>query len=157
MSIKRPENADFLLAAQDHGYDLSDSQMQAYLNLADKSLNSYEAIDALYAAHVAQPTPLREHSTPLPAENLHAAWYVKTHIMGAAEGPLKGRTVVIKDNVSVAGVPMANGSLSLEGYVPSEDATVVKRLLAAGATVVGKSVCEDLCFSGASFTSASGA
>ncbi len=133
MSIKRPENADFLLAAQDHGYDLSDSQMQAYLNLADKSLNSYEAIDALYAAHVAQPTPLREHSKPLPAENLHAAWYVKTHITGAAEGPLKGRTVVIKDNVSVAGVPMANGSLSLEGYVPSEDATVVKRLLAAGA------------------------
>ncbi|WP_240998043.1 amidase family protein, partial [Pseudomonas viridiflava] len=66
-------------------------------------------------------------------------------------------TVVIKDNVSVAGVPMANGSLSLDGYVPSEDATVVKRLLAAGATVVGKSVCEDLCFSGASFTSASGA
>ncbi|WP_449121818.1 amidase [Pseudomonas viridiflava] len=157
MSIKRPENADFLLAAQDHGYDLSDSQMQAYLNLADKSLNSYEAIDALYAAHVAQPTPLREHSKPLPAENLHAAWYVKTHITGAAEGPLKGRTVVIKDNVSVAGVPMANGSLSLEGYMPSEDATVVKRLLAAGATVVGKSVCEDLCFSGASFTSASGA
>src|SRR5690606_695313 len=55
-----------------------------------------------------------------------------------------------------AGVPMANGSYSIDGYVPSEDATVVTRLLAAGATVVGKAVCEDLCFSGASFTSASG-
>ncbi|RMR49516.1 Amidase [Pseudomonas amygdali pv. mori] len=157
MSVKRPDKADFLIAAQDHGYDLSDSQMASFLSLADETLGSYEAIDELYAAHVAQPTPLREHSKPTEAENLHGAWYVKTHIAGAASGPLAGRTVVIKDNVSVAGVPMANGSLSLDGYVPSEDATVVKRLLAAGATVVGKSVCEDLCFSGASFTSATGA
>lgn len=81
---------------------------------------------------------------------------MKTRIVGATQGPLAGKTVVIKDNVSVAGVPKANGSLSLHGYIPSEDATVVKRLLAAGATVVGKSVCEDLGFSGASFTSASG-
>ncbi len=157
MSVKRPSKADFLIAAQDHGYELSDSQMASFLSLADETLGSYEAVDALYAAHVAQPTPVREHSKPADAENLHGAWYVKTHIAGAPSGPLAGRTVVIKDNVSVAGVPMANGSLSLDGYVPSEDATVVKRLLAAGATVVGKSVCEDLCFSGASFTSASGA
>ena len=157
MSVKRPSKADFLIAAQDHGYDLSDSQMESFLSLADETLGSYEAIDALYAAHVAQPAPLREHSKPAAAENPYGAWYVKTHIAGAASGPLAGRTVVFKDNVSVAGVPMANGSLSLDGYVPSEDATVVKRLLAAGATVIGKSVCEDLCFSGASFTSATGA
>jgi amidase len=157
MSVKRPTQADFLLAAQDHGYHLSDTEMTAFLNLADETLGSYEAIDALYAANVAQQAPQREYSKPAGGENAHGAWYVKTHIVGAATGPLVGKTVVIKDNVSVAGVPMANGSLSLDGYVPSEDATVVKRLLAAGATVVGKSVCEDLCFSGASFTAASGA
>jgi amidase len=156
MSVKRPSKADFLIAAEDHGYHLDDSQMESFLNLADETLNSYEAIDALYAAHVAQQPPQREYSKASDAENAHGAWYVKTHIVGAVQGPLTGKTVVIKDNVSVAGVPMANGSLSLEGYVPSEDATVVSRLLAAGATVVGKSVCEDLCFSGASFTSASG-
>ncbi|MFH7445357.1 amidase family protein, partial [Pseudomonas syringae pv. tagetis] len=77
----------------------------------------------------AQPTPQREHSSPTEAENLHGAWYVKTHNAGAQSGPLAGRTVDIKDNVSVAGVPMANASLSHDGYVPSEDATVVKRLL----------------------------
>ncbi|GAB0062796.1 hypothetical protein IBA8401_38260 [Pseudomonas syringae] len=123
MSVKRPSKADFLIAAQDHGYDLSDSQMESFLSLADETLGSYEAIDALYAAHVAQPALLREHSKPAAAENPYGAWYVKTHITGAASGPLAGRTVVIKDNVSVAGVPMANGSLSLDGYVPSEDAT----------------------------------
>jgi amidase len=156
MSVKRPSKADFLIAAEDHGYHLNDSQMESFLNLADETLGSYEAIDKLYAATIAQQPPQREYSKASDADNLHGAWYVKTNIAGAAQGPLAGKTVVIKDNVSVAGVPMANGSLSLDGYVPSEDATVVKRLLAAGATVVGKSVCEDLCFSGASFTSASG-
>jgi amidase len=48
---------------------------------------------------------------------------------------------------------MENGSAAVAGFIPSRDATVVRRLLNAGATITGKSVCEDLCFSGASFTS----
>ncbi len=47
-------------------------------------------------------------------------------------GPLAGRTVAIKDNTAVAGVPMTNGSATVEGYVPTTDATIVSRLLAAG-------------------------
>ena len=77
-------------------------------------------------------------------------------IASGAEGPLSGRTVAIKDNIAVAGIPMMNGSRAVEGFVPSRDATVVERLLGAGATIAGKSVCEDLCCSGSSFTSASG-
>ena len=38
--------------------------------------------------------------------NPYGAWYYKTRIEGAAEGPLKGKTVALKDNVLVAGVPM---------------------------------------------------
>jgi amidase len=37
--------------------------------------------------------------------------------------------------------------------VPEVDATVVTRILDAGGTIVGKTVCEDLCFSGGSHTS----
>ena len=51
---------------------------------------------------------------------------------------------------------MMNGSQTIEGYVPRRDATVVSRMLAAGATIVGKAVCEDLCFSGGSHTSRTG-
>ncbi|HVV24422.1 MAG TPA: amidase, partial [Pseudonocardiaceae bacterium] len=54
------------------------------------------------------------------------------------------------------GVPMMNGSRSVEGFVPLRDAVVVRRLLDAGATVAGKATCEDLCYSGGSFTSAAG-
>jgi Amidase/Histidine kinase/GAF domain len=56
----------------------------------------------------------------------------------------------------VAGVPMMNGSQLLEGYVPEIDATVVTRILEAGGTIAGKAACEDLCFSGASHTCATG-
>jgi len=57
---------------------------------------------------------------------------VTTEIQEQAEGPLAGRRVAVKDNIEVAGVPMMNGSRTLEGFLPSRDATVVTRLLAAG-------------------------
>ena len=64
--------------------------------------------------------------------------------------------MAIKDNTCVAGVPMMNGSLLLKGFVPDIDATVVSRILDAGGNIVGKSVCENLCCSGGSFTAATG-
>ena len=67
-----------------------------------------------------------------------------------------GKTVVLKDNVSLAGVPMMNGASTLEGFVPTMDATVVTRLLDAGATIVGKATCEYFCLSGGSHTSEPG-
>ena len=51
---------------------------------------------------------------------------------------------------------MMCGSRVLEGYVPDVDATVVSRILDTGGHIVGKAVCEDLCLSGGSFTSATG-
>ena len=94
---------------------------------------------------------------PGPEDNPHNAWYYKTEVKGAPEGKLKGRTVALKDNVMLAGVPMMNGSATLEGFVPNMDATVVTRLLDAGATITGKVHCECFCLSGGSHTSAAGA
>src|SRR5215472_8346089 len=49
---------------------------------------------------------------------------------------------------------MMNGSSTFEGYVPEIDATVVTRILDAGATIVGKAANEDYCYSGGSHTNA---
>ena len=58
------------------------------------------------------------------------AW--RCDIQGAPTGKLAGKTVAIKDNTAVAGVPMRNGTKLLESYVPEFDATVVTRILDAG-------------------------
>ena len=67
-------------------------------------------------------------------------------------GPARGAVVGVKDNVCVAGVPMLNGSPIMEGYVPREDATVVTRLLDAGAHIVGKTAVPAFCFDGGGLT-----
>ena len=93
---------------------------------------------------------------PEPEDNPLNAWYYKTDIKGASKGKLSGRTVALKDTVLLAGVPLMNGASVMEGYVPEVDATIVTRILDAGATITGKAVCEYFCVSGSSYTSATG-
>jgi aspartyl-tRNA(Asn)/glutamyl-tRNA(Gln) amidotransferase subunit A len=56
---------------------------------------------------------------------------------GGAPGPLAGMPVCVKDIVDVAGMPTTAGGADWVRH-PDEDATVVARLRAAGAVVVGK-------------------
>lgn len=57
---------------------------------------------------------------------------------GRIRGPLHGVPIAIKDIIDTAGIRTTGGSALFEDRVPSEDATVVARLLAAGAIVIGK-------------------
>jgi aspartyl-tRNA(Asn)/glutamyl-tRNA(Gln) amidotransferase subunit A len=52
--------------------------------------------------------------------------------------PLAGVPLVVKDNLCTQGVPTTCSSKILQGYVPPYDATVVARLKAAGAVLLGK-------------------
>ncbi len=86
---------------------------------------------------------------------LHA-WYVRTDISLDCEGPLSGQSVAVKDNISIAGVQMMNGSRILEGYISEIDAPVITRLLQAGATITGKTNSENMCSVGTSVSNANG-
>ena len=82
--------------------------------------------------------------------------YWRCDISCATDGKLHGKTIAIKDNIPVAGIPMMCGSQFLEGYIPDVDASVVTRVLDEGGKILGKAVCENLCCSAGSFTSANG-
>jgi amidase len=85
------------------------------------------------------------------------AWAHRFLIRGNAQGgPLAGKSVSLKDVIAVAGVPQLLGSDIVPSWTPSTDATVVTRLLEAGADIHGTSTCENLCHSTSSYTSAQG-
>ncbi|MFB6362414.1 MAG: amidase, partial [Halobacteriales archaeon] len=93
-----------------------------------------------------------------PEEDPRNAWLSRFRLERAdADGPLADADVAIKDNTCVAGAPLTNGSRAFEGFVPDGHAAVVDRLLAAGATLVGKTNMDELAFGPTSETSAFGA
>jgi aspartyl-tRNA(Asn)/glutamyl-tRNA(Gln) amidotransferase subunit A len=57
---------------------------------------------------------------------------------GEVLSPLDGAAVVIKDNIVAQGEPATCASKILEGFVSPYDSTVVTRLRAAGAVVIGR-------------------
>ncbi|MEM6941110.1 MAG: amidase [Pseudomonadota bacterium] len=156
MTVQRPTLAQMKDVVAELGMHMSDARVQEFLDVMQGTLDAYDVVDALpdYLPPVLYPRT--SGYRPTAEENPMNAWYVKTEIRGAPRGPLTGKTVAIKDNVCVAGVPMMNGASTLKGYTPDLDATIVTRLLDAGATITGKAHCEYFCLSGGSHTNATG-
>ncbi|MGH3094785.1 MAG: amidase, partial [Streptosporangiales bacterium] len=156
MSMAPPTSTDITEIAARYGLHLSAEDVESFRAAVTAGLASYDTVEQLYRQNAAVAPNDRSYRWPPSDENPLGAWYVRTGISTGAAGPLSGRQVVLKDNIALAGVPMTNGSRSVEGFVPRRDATVVNRVLGAGATITGKAVCENLCFAGASFTASSG-
>ncbi|CAN8105873.1 unnamed protein product [Discula destructiva] len=97
---------------------------------------------------------------PKPEENTLGAWAWQCEIEDKhktdTSGLLEGKTIAIKDNIAIKDVPMLMGTDFIKNYVPNTDATVITRLLEAGAIIKGKSVCEHLCHSATSSSAATG-
>lgn len=155
-AVRPPGHAALEDIAQRYRLDLAPADLDSFRALMAGPLASYNRIDELTAPTPNNRYPRTPGYRPQPADNPLDAWYWRSEIRGADSGPLAGRTLAVKDNVCVAGVPMMNGTQVLEGYIPDVDATVVTRVLDAGGTILGKAVCESLCFSGGSHTNDTG-
>src|SRR5262249_28858828 len=156
MAVKTPTLDDLARIAERLSLSTTREDLASFRGLMGNALASYARLDELTEPTLPVTYPRSPGFRPQPADNPLGAWYWRTEIRGAPAGPLAGKTVAIKDNVCVAGVPMMNGCSVLEGYVPEIDATIVTRILDAGGTILGKAVCENLCLSGGSHTSATG-
>lgn len=154
----RPPTTEELTAISERfDFELDAEDIAQFKTLIEGGLAAYDAVERMDDPGNGRPVPEREEGhRPSPEENPHNAWAWRARIGGAGSGRLAGRSVAVKDNIAVAGVPMSNGSAVLDGYVPDFDATVVTRVLDAGATILGKAACEDLCMSGSSHTALSG-
>jgi amidase len=156
MTVQRPTLSQMQDVVTELGMSMSDARITEFMEVMQGTLDAYDVVDSLpdYLPPVLYPRT--SGYRPTSEENPMNAWYVKTEIKGAPRGPLLGRSVALKDNVCLAGVPMMNGAATLKGYTPDLDATVVTRLLDAGATIAGKAHCEYFCLSGGSHTNATG-
>jgi len=156
MSVHVPTPSQLREVADEIGLALTDDDVGSFIELMRPTIGAYNIIDAMPNRLPSVKYPRTPGYRPAGDENKWNAWYVKTTVQGAPDGKLKGKRVVLKDNVMLAGVPMMNGASTLEGYVPDADATVVQRILDAGGTIVGKAHCEYFCLSGGSHTCAAG-
>ncbi len=156
MTFKLPDSNELKQLAAELDLTLDDDRAQTLLEYMQPIAEGYEFIDSVKDELPVSAYDGRDYYYPEAGENPYGAWLLKCHIKGAASGPLFGRKVAVKDNIFVADLPLTNGSDVLSDLVADFDATVVDRLLNAGAEIAGKTVCEYLCLSGGSATSVNG-
>lgn len=130
---------------------------QSFLAAAHETAKAVEAME-----DYKPPTDLvrfpRKAIEPVLGKDELGAWVYKFDLQDEKmnDGPLRGVTVCVKDCICVAGIPQVMGTDCWEPWIPSADATVVTRLLEAGAKIIGTSNCEQLCAFTGSHTSCLG-
>jgi aspartyl-tRNA(Asn)/glutamyl-tRNA(Gln) amidotransferase subunit A len=78
--------------------------------------------------------------------------FAKTLVEPEKDNPLWGIPYFAKDNFSTKGIPTTASSNILTGYVPVYDATVISKLKAAKAVMIGKTTLDELAMGGTGTT-----
>ena len=157
MGLRHPNREDLLRAAARNNLTLSEEEVEGYLSLSSATFNWLDILDQMPVENPLTTGVVRDPGVrPRPEDDPYNAIVRRCSIKGPGKGKLAGVRVGLKDNISMAGVPMTCGSRLLSAYVPQRDATVVTRLLNQGAEIVAVLNMDDFAWSGAGDTSAYG-
>ncbi len=132
-----------------HGLSMSDLAAR----LADGEFTSVELTEALLARIDAMDGKLNALITVTADEALAAAERADRSRAAGEGGVLNGLPVIHKDIFCTRGVRTTCGSKMLDSFVSPYDATVVERLSAAGAVVLGKSNMDEFAMGSSNETS----
>ena len=140
--MRHPSIAELEAIADNLDIQFTDGEPEDYAQIVADTLDLIEGVEEMPTPQL----PPRDYAytdrgpgyQPDEEEDPYNAWITKCHIEGADSGPLSGKTVGLKDNISLAGIELTNGSDVMQGYVPAVEATAVSWLLDAGATIKGK-------------------
>jgi aspartyl-tRNA(Asn)/glutamyl-tRNA(Gln) amidotransferase subunit A len=143
------------LQAQDKADDLASlSLSEASRRLSAKQVSSVELTQACLERIETYNPKVNAFITVLKTQALERAKAMDAEIKsGKRRGPLHGIPLALKDNIDTAGVRTTAGSAVFDDRIPTEDATVVKKLNDAGAVCVGKLNLHEFAFGGTSVTS----
>ena len=115
------------------------SAAEAGRGIARRELSPVELLEAVLARIAAVDGKIHSYITLLAEPARAAARRAEAEIAaGRWLGPLHGVPFGVKDNYHVAGIATTAGSRLMLDYVPDETATIISRLQAAGAILLGK-------------------
>lgn len=107
--------------------------------IRERRLSSVEATEAQLARIAALDGRLHSYATVATELALAQARRADAELAaGLCRGRLHGVPIAVKDLCYTKDMPTACGTTIMAGWVPDEDATVVRRLRSAGAVILGK-------------------
>ena len=157
MALRLPTGDDLQRLARANYFELNEEELAAFQDLLPGMIENYEQLEQMTEPR--EPLKYRDRelgARPTRQEDPFNAILRRCRIKGATAGKLAGKRFGLKNNISVAGMPMTSGSGLLNDYVADTDATIVTRLLDEGAEIVALLNLEDLSFSGGGDSSAFG-
>lgn len=130
---------------------------QAREKLAQQEISARQLTEACLARISAYNQELNACLTVCEAEALAAAEAADVRIKAGEDGPLLGIPYLCKDNLMTKGLRTTAASKILENYVAPYDATVIEKLNAAGAILLGKTNLDEFAHGASTENSAFGA
>lgn len=116
-------------------------------HLATGGISPVELTRACLARTEALGPTLNATTNILGDQALESARRAEREITGGTyRGPLHGVPIGIKDLADVAGTPTTVGSRAFDGHVATRDSEVVRQLKQAGAIIIAKLNCDEMCF-----------